>query len=182
VCGTFVCNAIFPIPSFFHSLFLSCFKDELKATILAWCLDNDNVIHKYLAEMRRLARDETPFLSFVQLRATTLAWWPYDGNSILLDTHDRDRSSHDETSYYPTNPLGILSFILVGPPFLTYKFFISFLGNPWVKHLEGLYIGFYLLPKNNSSGPSTPSSHRMRENPFLYQYTLKSQEIRKWGV
>jgi hypothetical protein len=29
-------------------------------------------------------------------------------------------------------------------------------------------------------GPSTPSSHRMRDNPFLGQYTLKSQEIRKW--
>jgi hypothetical protein len=40
--------------------------------------------------------------------------------------------------------------------------------------------GFYLLPNINPSGPSTPSSHRMRENPFLGQYTLKSQEIRKW--
>jgi hypothetical protein len=27
---------------------------------------------------------------------------------------------------------------------------------------------------------STPSSHRMRDNPFLGQYTLKSKEIRKW--
>jgi hypothetical protein len=32
---------------------------------LAWCPDNDSVIHKYLAEMRRLARDATPFLSVV---------------------------------------------------------------------------------------------------------------------
>jgi hypothetical protein len=182
VCGTFVCNAIFPSPSFFHSLFLSCFKDELKAIVLAWCPDNDNVTHKYLVEMRRLARDETPFLSVVQLRATTLAWWPDDGNVIPLDTHDHDRSARDETSYPPTNPLSILSFILVGPPFLTDKCFIAFLGDPWVKHLEGLYIGFYLLPNNNPSGPSTPSSHRMRDNPFLGQYTLKSQEIRKWGV
>jgi hypothetical protein len=40
--------------------------------------------------------------------------------------------------------------------------------------------GFYLLPNINPSGPSTPSFHRMRDNPFLGQYTLKSQEIRKW--
>jgi hypothetical protein len=45
---------------FFHVL-----RNKLKATVLAWCPDNDNVIHKYLAEMRRLARDETPFLSVV---------------------------------------------------------------------------------------------------------------------
>jgi hypothetical protein len=40
--------------------------------------------------------------------------------------------------------------------------------------------GFYLLPNINTYGPSSPSSHRMRDNPFLGQYTLKSQEIRKW--
>jgi hypothetical protein len=129
-----------------------------------------------------LARDGTPFLPVVQLRATTLAWCLDDGNVIPLRTHDHDSSSHDKTSYPPTNPLSILSFILVGPHFLTDKFFISFLGNPWAKHLEGLYIGFYILPNNNPFGPSTPSSHIMRDNPFLGHYTLKSQEIRKWGV
>jgi len=41
---------------------------------LVWCPDNDNVTHKYLVEMRRLAHDETPFLSATQLRAITLAW------------------------------------------------------------------------------------------------------------
>jgi hypothetical protein len=50
-----------------------------------------------------------------------------------------------------------------------------------MKHLEGSYIGFYLLPNINLYGPSSPSSHRMRDNPFLGQYTLKSQETRKWG-
>jgi hypothetical protein len=50
-----------------------------------------------------------------------------------------------------------------------------------VKNLEGSYIGFYILPNNNPFGPSYPSSHRMRDNPFLGQYTLKSQEIRKLG-
>jgi hypothetical protein len=89
-------------------------------------------------EMRRLARDETPFLSVVQLRATTLAWWPNDGNVTPLSTHDHDRPARDETSYHPTNPLSILSFILVGPPFLTKNRFIDFLGDSWVKHLEGL--------------------------------------------
>jgi hypothetical protein len=50
----------FSIRCFFHVL-----KDELKAIVLAWCPDNDSVIHKYLAEMRRLAHDETPFISVV---------------------------------------------------------------------------------------------------------------------
>jgi hypothetical protein len=40
--------------------------------------------------------------------------------------------------------------------------------------------GFYLLPNINPSRPLAPYSHRMRDNPFLGQYTLKSQEIRKW--
>jgi hypothetical protein len=128
VCGTFVCNAIFSSPSSCHSFF-HVLKDELKATSLVWCRDNDNVIHKYLVEMRRMARDETPFLSVVQLRATTLAWWPDDGNVISLDTRDHDKSARDETSYPLANPLSVLSFILVGPPFLIGKRFISFLGG-----------------------------------------------------
>jgi hypothetical protein len=40
--------------------------------------------------------------------------------------------------------------------------------------------GFYLLPNTNPFGPLAPSSHRIRDNSFLGQYTLKSQEIRKW--
>jgi hypothetical protein len=163
-------------------LFLSCFRDDLKATILAWCPYNESVIQKYLAKMRRLAHDETPFLLVVQLRATTIAWWPDDGNFIPLDTHDHDRAAHDETSYPPTNPLRILSFIRVGPPLLSDKCFIALLVDPFAKHLEGLYMGFYLLPNNNPSMPSTLSSHKMRDNPFLGQYTLKSQKKRKWGV
>jgi hypothetical protein len=50
-----------------------------------------------------------------------------------------------------------------------------------VKNIEGSYIGFYILLKINPFGPSTPSSHRMRDNSFLGQHTLKAQEIRKWG-
>jgi hypothetical protein len=34
----------------------------------------DNVTHKHFMEMRRLARDETPFLLAMPPRATTLAW------------------------------------------------------------------------------------------------------------
>jgi hypothetical protein len=96
--------------------------------------------------MRRLARDETPFLSVVQPRATTLAWWSDDGNVIPLDTHDHDRPTHDETSYPPTNPLSILSFILVGPPFSYREAFHCFLGGS-LDEASGrfIYIGFYLL-------------------------------------
>jgi hypothetical protein len=132
--------------------------------------------------MRRLDCDETPFLSLVELRSTTLAWWLNDGNVIPLDTHDHDNSTRDKTSYPPTNTLRILSFILVGPPFLTDKCFIAFSGGPWVKNMEGLYIGIYIFSDNNPSEPSNPSPHRMRDNPFLGKCTLKSQEIRKWGI
>jgi hypothetical protein len=45
---------------FFHGL-----RNKLKATILDWCLDNNNVIEKYLVEMIRMTHDETPFLSVV---------------------------------------------------------------------------------------------------------------------
>jgi hypothetical protein len=48
----------FSILSLFHK-----FKERLKAIALEWCPDNDNVSHKHLVEMRRMARDETPFLS-----------------------------------------------------------------------------------------------------------------------
>ena len=34
----------------------------------------DNVTHKHFTEMRRLARDETPFLLAMPPRSTTLAW------------------------------------------------------------------------------------------------------------
>jgi hypothetical protein len=46
--------------SIFHLFYV--LKDEFKDTVLVWCPDNDNVTHKYLAEMRRLDCDETPFL------------------------------------------------------------------------------------------------------------------------
>jgi hypothetical protein len=61
-----------------HYLSILCFfnvlKDDLKAIVLSWCPDNENVTHKYLVEMKRLARDDTPFLSSMQLRANTLYW------------------------------------------------------------------------------------------------------------
>jgi hypothetical protein len=59
----------FSILCFFHK-----FKEKLKATDLVWCPDNDSATYKYLVEIRRLARNETPFLSAMQLRTITLAW------------------------------------------------------------------------------------------------------------
>jgi hypothetical protein len=69
-----VLNAFFPSPLFSIFLFFHNFKERLKANALAWCPDNGNVTHKHLVEMRRLAHDETPFLSAMQLRAITLPW------------------------------------------------------------------------------------------------------------
>jgi hypothetical protein len=65
-------NALFPSPLFAILLFFHNFKERLKAIAPTWCLDNGNVTHKHLVKMRRMARDETPFLSAMQLRAITL--------------------------------------------------------------------------------------------------------------
>jgi hypothetical protein len=65
-------QCIFSKPIIF--LFFYKFNERLKATVLAWCSDNGSVTHIHLVEMRRLACDETPFLSAMQLRAITLAW------------------------------------------------------------------------------------------------------------
>ena len=53
-------------------------------------------------EMRRLARDETPFLLAMQPRATTLAWKPDDGSVIPSGTHGRNELARDEILYPPT--------------------------------------------------------------------------------
>jgi hypothetical protein len=61
-----------------HFIIIHCLfhvlKYDLKSMVLAWCRDSKSVTHKYLVEMKRLARDETMFLSTMQLRAITLAW------------------------------------------------------------------------------------------------------------
>jgi hypothetical protein len=44
----------------------------------------------------------------------------------------------------------------------------------WVGDFSTL-VGVY----KDDNMPLDPSSHRVRENPFLCQYTLKSQDIRK---
>jgi hypothetical protein len=96
-------------------------------------------------KMRRLARDETPFLLAMQLRVTALAWWPDDDNVISLDIHGRDRSARDETSY-PSTYLSSISLLYYGSPLFKDKCFIAFLGDPWAKHLEGLYMYFIFYP------------------------------------
>jgi hypothetical protein len=150
-------------------------RNELKATVLVWFPYNDSVTHKYLAKMRILARDETPFLSAVQLRVTTLAWWLDDGNFIPLYIHDYDSLTCDETK----NSI-IYS---CGSPFSYRESFHCFLGES-LGEASGRFIHRILsfLSNINPSGHSSPSSHRMRDNPFLGQYTLNSKETRKWGI
>jgi hypothetical protein len=96
-------------------------------------------------EMRRLAHDETPFLSAMQMRAIALVWRPNDDNVIPLDIHGRDRSARDETSY-PSINLSSISLLYCGSPLFKDKHFIVFLGDPWEKHLEGLYKAFIFYP------------------------------------
>jgi len=41
--------------------------------------------------------------------------------------------------------------------------------------------GFYFLPNTNPSRPLASSSHRMRDNPLLGQYTLKVPSDKEMG-
>jgi hypothetical protein len=50
------------------------FKTLVRGHCPSMATNGDNVTHKHFTEMRRLARDETPFLSAMLPRATTLAW------------------------------------------------------------------------------------------------------------
>jgi hypothetical protein len=57
-------------------LFLVFFLFNGKVEGLCPCMvtRGDNITHKQFTEMRRLARDETPFLLAMPPRATTLVW------------------------------------------------------------------------------------------------------------
>jgi hypothetical protein len=69
---------MFPSPFNAFYLFLIAFFFSFKRLVRGHCpgvvTSGDNVTHKHFTEMRRLARDETPFLLAMPPRATTLAW------------------------------------------------------------------------------------------------------------
>jgi hypothetical protein len=50
------------------------FQENSWGTLPGVVTSGDSVTHKHFTEMRRLARDETPFLLAMPPRATTLAW------------------------------------------------------------------------------------------------------------
>jgi hypothetical protein len=55
-------------------LLLFLFKGKYGGHYLGVVTSGDSVTHKHFTEMRRLARDETPFLLTIPPRATTLVW------------------------------------------------------------------------------------------------------------
>jgi hypothetical protein len=66
-------------PSPFNAFFALClisfsFKRIAGGHCPGVVTSGDSVTHKHFMEMRRLARDETPFLLAMLPRATTLAW------------------------------------------------------------------------------------------------------------
>jgi hypothetical protein len=61
-------------------------------------------------------------------------------------------------------------YYIVGPILFKDKCFIAFLGDAWAKHLE-VYISILSFTQHQPLWAFIP---------FLGQYTLKSQEIRKW--
>jgi hypothetical protein len=70
-------DAFFPSPfialSFFYFFFLLQGLDE-EDTALAWWLELTALPTGIFAEMRRLARDETPFPLAMQPKVTALVW------------------------------------------------------------------------------------------------------------
>jgi hypothetical protein len=50
------------------------FKRLVRGHCPGMVTSGDNVMHKHFTEMRRMARDETPFLLAMPPRDTTLAW------------------------------------------------------------------------------------------------------------
>jgi hypothetical protein len=73
-----IINAIVSKPIHFHFhrldflfLFFKKLVERQCPSLVTRC---DSVIQKHFMEMRRLTRDDTPFLLFIQPRATTLAW------------------------------------------------------------------------------------------------------------
>jgi hypothetical protein len=50
------------------------FKRLVRGHCTVVVTSGDNVTHKHFTEMRRLSRDETPFLLDMPPRATTLVW------------------------------------------------------------------------------------------------------------
>jgi hypothetical protein len=88
----------------------------------------DSVIRKHFTEMRRLARDETPFSWLCHQEPLPWIGDQIDGSVIPLHAHGHNRSAHDETSHPPTNTLSV--YLFYGFPFLTKKSFIAFSGIP----------------------------------------------------
>jgi hypothetical protein len=68
-------NVSKPIQAFYlNILIFFSFKILFRGHCPGVVTSGDNVTHKHFTEMRRLARDETPFLLKIPPRATTLAW------------------------------------------------------------------------------------------------------------
>jgi hypothetical protein len=76
-----------------HSCLLSfifiafSFKSLVRGHCPGVVTNGGNVTHKHLTEMRRLARDETPFLLAMPPKSTTFAWSPATGSVIPLHGH-----------------------------------------------------------------------------------------------
>jgi hypothetical protein len=67
---------MFPIPfmPFIFILIVFSFKRLVRGHCPGVVTSGGNVTHKNFMEMRRLNRDDTPFLLVMPPRATTLAW------------------------------------------------------------------------------------------------------------
>jgi hypothetical protein len=65
---------MFPSPFMPFVFYCFFFKKLVKGHCPGVVTSGGNVTHKHFTKMRRLARDETPFLLAMPPRATTLAW------------------------------------------------------------------------------------------------------------
>ena len=67
-----------PFMSFIFLSYLFYFKRLVMGDYLGMVTNGDNVTHKHFTKMRRLDRDESPFLLAMPPRDTNMVWWQYE--------------------------------------------------------------------------------------------------------
>jgi hypothetical protein len=107
---------LFPSPfnSFLLYLISFSFKRIVGGHFPGVVTSGDNVTHKHFTNMRRLARDETPFSWLCHQE--TLPWHGDQMNIsvILLHAHGPNRLARDET---PIHQLSLEFYLFMGPSF-----------------------------------------------------------------
>ena len=125
--------------------------------------------------MRRLARDETPFLLEMKPRVTTLAWQPAGGNVILLGAHGPNRLARDETPHPLTRSCFI---IFMGLSCFLLRSFLLLSRGSLGEASQGFIIGFKKFPATFTVWAFSPFFPQDKVQPLLAWKTQCSNQCR----